>query len=66
MSVELPTKLEFTIVETDPGIKGNSAANFYKAATLDNGLVIKVPLFLEQGERIIVDTRDKAYVERVR
>lgn len=64
--VELPPKMEFTVTETDPGIKGNSAANMYKSAVLDNGATVRVPLFIETGERILVDTRDGSYAERVK
>ncbi len=64
--IELPPKMEFTIAETDPGIKGNSAANMYKSAKLDNGLTVRVPLFIAEGERVLVDTRDGSYVERAK
>jgi elongation factor P len=64
--IELPPKMEFTIVETDPGIKGNSAANMYKSAKLDNDMTVRVPLFIEEGEKIWVDTRDGSYAERVK
>lgn len=64
--VELPSKMEFTITETDPGIKGNSVSNMYKNATLDNGMVVRVPLFVEQGEKVIIDTRTGDYAERVK
>lgn len=64
--IELPPKMEFKIVETDPGIKGNSAANMYKSAKLDNGLTIRVPLFIAEGEKVMVDTRDGSYVERAK
>lgn len=64
--IELPPKMDFTVVETDPGIKGNSAANMYKSAKLDNGMTVRVPLFIEEGERILIDTRDGTYAERVK
>lgn len=64
--IELPPKMEFLVAETDPGIKGNSAANMYKSAKLDNGMTIRVPLFIEEGEKILVDTRDGSYAERVK
>lgn len=64
--IELPPKMEFTVTETDPGIKGNSAANMYKSAKLDNGMSVRVPLFINEGEKIIVDTRDGSYAERVK
>lgn len=62
--VELPPKMTFKIVETDPGIKGNSAANMYKSAKLDNGLTVRVPLFIDQDEEVVIDTSEGKYVER--
>ncbi len=64
LSVELPPKLIFTVKETGPGEKGNSVSNMYKSAVLNNGLQIKIPLFVKQGEKILVDTRDGGYVSR--
>jgi len=52
--------------QTDPGVKGNSATNIYKPAILENGLKVKVPLFIKVGEKIRVDTRTKEYIERVK
>jgi elongation factor P len=46
-----------TIVETDPGAKGDTVSNVFKPATTDTGLVVKVPLFIEKGEKVKVDTR---------
>lgn len=66
LSLELPPKLEFMVFETGPGVKGNSATNIYKSATLQNGLTIKVPLFVKSGEKIMVDTRTGEYAERVK
>lgn len=65
LSVELPLKIELKVTDTDPGIKGNSASNMYKSAVLENGLVVRVPLFIKNGDRVRVDTRSGAYVERV-
>jgi len=64
LAVELPPKLSFKVAETDPGEKGNSVANMYKSAKLENGLMIKVPLFIKQGEKVVVDTRNGNYVSR--
>jgi len=64
--LELPPKMKFKVTQTPPGVKGNSAANVYKDATLENGLKIKVPLFIKEGEMVIVDTRDHGYVERAK
>ena len=66
LSVELPPKVVLEVVECDPGVKGNSASNFYKPATLSNGLTIKVPLFINTGEKIRVDTRSGEYIERAK
>lgn len=66
IDIELPPKMDFRVTETDPGVKGNSATNIYKSATLDNGMNVKVPLFIQVGERIWVDTRSGEYVERVK
>ena len=66
LSVDIPPKVELKVVDTDPGVKGNSASNVYKPAKLENGLSIKVPLFIENGDRIRVDTRTSEYVERAK
>jgi len=64
LSVELPIKMEFKIKETGPGVKGDSATNIWKQAVLDNGFKIKVPLFIEEGDLIEVDTRTGEYLAR--
>ena len=64
LAVELPAKLTFTIKETGPGEKGNTVSNMHKPATLDSGLEVKVPLFINQGEKVIIDTRNGDYVSR--
>lgn len=66
LSIELPSKMEFIVEETGPGVKGDTVSNMYKSATLNNELNIKIPLFVEQGEKIIIDTRTGDYVERVK
>ncbi|OGM32322.1 elongation factor P [Candidatus Woesebacteria bacterium RIFCSPHIGHO2_02_FULL_38_9] len=66
LSVELPPKVILTVKETPPGVKGNSANNMYKPAILENGLSVKIPLFIEEGQKIKVDTRTSEYVERVK
>ena len=66
ISVELPIFMELKVVETDPGIRGDTASGGTKPAVVETGATIKVPLYLEIGEIIKVDTRTKAYVERVR
>jgi elongation factor P len=66
MSVDLPPKVTLKVVDCDPGVKGNSASNFLKSAKLENGLDVKVPLFIKIGEKIKVDTRSGEYVERAK
>lgn len=66
MGLELPNNLVYTISETGPGEKGNTVSNVYKEATLDNGLVVKVPMFMKPGDKVRVDTRSGEYVERVK
>lgn len=64
LSVLLPPKMVFKVTETAPGAKGNSATNVFKEATLENGVKTKVPLFIDIGETIRVDTRTGAYTEK--
>jgi elongation factor P len=66
LGMELPLSLVYEIAETGPGEKGNTVSNVYKEATLDNGLVVKVPMFMKVGEKVKVDTRTGEYVERVK
>lgn len=63
--LEIPLKMEFKILAADPGIRGNSATNIYKDAVLENGLKVRVPLFIKEGEKVRIDTRTGEYVERV-
>ena len=60
----LPPKIPLKVIETTPGVKGNSASNVYKEATLENGKTIRVPLFINEGDTIVVDTRDGSYTKR--
>ncbi len=64
IGVELPNSVDLLIVETDPGFKGDTAAGGTKPAKLETGAVIKVPLFIEEGTLITVDTRTGQYVGR--
>lgn len=66
LSVELPAFVELEITYTEPGLRGDTATNATKPATLETGAEIQVPLFIEQGERIKVDTRSYSYAERVK
>ena len=58
LGIDLPDKVEFTVVETEPAVRGNTTNNALKDATVETGLVVKVPLFIEQGEKILVTTAD--------
>ena len=64
-NVTIPAFLEAVISQCDPGLKGDTASNTTKPATLETGAVIQVPLFIKEGETVRVDTRTRAYVERV-
>ena len=66
LSVDLPASLVLKIASTEPGIKGDSVTNLTKNATLETGLVVKVPLFINEGEHVKIDTRTKEYIERVK
>ena len=66
LMVEPPKFVEMTVVETDPGVRGDTASGGVKPATLESGAVVRVPLFVEQGEVIKVDTRSGEYVSRVK
>ena len=63
-SVEAPTSVELTITHTEPGLRGDTAQGGTKPATLETGVTIQVPLFIEQGERVKVDTRTGDYLSR--
>ena len=62
--VQLPAAVELTVAETEPGIKGDTVSNVTKAATLETGAVVQVPLFVNTGDRIKVDPREKRYISR--
>lgn len=66
LAVELPNSLVYEIEETGPEEKGNTVSNVYKEATMTNGMVVKVPMFMSAGEKLKVDTRTGQYVERVK
>lgn len=65
VGVTLPSHIVLTIVEAEPGVKGDSANNPTKMATLQTGYKLQVPLFVKEGEKVKVDTRTGEYVERV-
>jgi elongation factor P len=64
LGVDLPNVVELTVTETDPGIRGDTATGGSKPATLDTGYVVKVPLFINVGDVLRIDTRTGEYVER--
>ena len=66
VSVEVPTFVELEVTYTEPGARGNTATGTGKSATLSTGAVVQVPLFIEQGEVLRIDTRIGEYVERVK
>jgi elongation factor P len=66
VGIELPQSVEMTVMETEPAIKGASVSNVGKPAKMETGLVVQVPAFIAEGERIRIDTASGAYVERVK
>lgn len=66
LSVDIPVKVTLEVVDTTPGVKGNSATNIYKPAEFKNDLKVKVPLFINKGDKVVVDTRTAEYVERAK
>ncbi len=64
ISVELPPSVEMTVTETEPSLKGATVSNVTKPATMDTGLVVQVPPFIAEGEKIRVNTTDGSYLER--
>ncbi len=65
LGVELPASVELKIVETEPGLQGDRVSGARKPATLETGLIVQVPLFVDNGETIKVDTRTGEYITRV-
>lgn len=66
VTVEIPNFVELQVTSTEPGFRGNTAQGATKPATLETGAVVQVPLFIEQGEVLRIDTRKRAYLERVK
>ena len=64
--VQPPTFVTLTVTETDPGLKGDTATGGSKSATMETGAVVRVPLFISQGERLKIDTRTGEYVCRAK
>jgi elongation factor P len=66
LTCELPAFVELVVTYTEPGFRGDTASNTLKKATLETGAIVQVPLFIEEGTKIRIDTRDNSYFERVK
>lgn len=64
LGISLPEKVEYEVIETEPAVKGNTTNNAQKDAKIETGYIVKVPLFINQGEKIIISTRDGKYSSR--
>ena len=64
-TVQLPASVELTVTDTEPGVKGDTVSNVTKPATLETGAVVQVPLFVNVGDRLKVDPKEKRYISRV-
>lgn len=65
INISLPTKMKFKVIESEPAVKGDTVTNPSKNAKIETGMELKVPMFINTGDTIMVDTRDGAYLERV-
>lgn len=66
IGVDIPNSVELKVVETEPGIRGDTATGGSKPAKMETGYVVSVPLFINEGEMLRIDTRTGAYIERVK
>ena len=64
--IDLPNNVELEVTETEPGIKGDTVSGGSKPATLETGLVVQVPLFINQGDTFVISTSDGKYVSRAK
>ena len=64
LGVELPNTVELVVVKTEPGIRGDTATGGSKPATMDTGYIVKVPLFINEGDHLLIDTRSGDYIQR--
>jgi len=64
LGLNLPDKIEMKVIKTEPAVKGNTTSSVMKDATLETGMEIKVPIFIDEGESIIISTKDREYVSR--
>lgn len=66
LKIELPRSVELKVIESPPGVRGDTVSNVFKAATLENGIIAQVPLFINEGDIVKIDTRSGQYIERVK
>ncbi|MEC8831449.1 MAG: elongation factor P, partial [Bacteroidota bacterium] len=66
LSVEMPASVVLEVTHTEPGVKGNTATNATKPATVETGATVNVPLFINEGDKIKIDTEKAAYLERAK
>ena len=66
LSVELPSHVNLRVTHTEPGVRGDTATNVLKPATVETGTIIQVPIFVNEGDMLRIDTRNGEYVERVK
>lgn len=66
LSAEIPPTVTLEVIEADPGVKGNTATNALKNAIVETGARVLVPLFIEPGEKIRINTEDGSYIERIK
>jgi elongation factor P len=64
IGITMPTSVELKVIETEPGIKGNTATNATKAAKVETGHSVQVPMFINEGDALLIDTRDGKYISR--
>ena len=66
LSVDMPLNVTLEVTHTEPGVKGNTATNATKPATLETGAVVNVPLFINEGDKVKIDTEKGQYLERIK
>jgi len=64
ISIEIPVKVSLEVIKTDPAVKGNTVSNVMKDAEMETGIIVKVPAFIENGDKILINTDEDIYVER--
>jgi elongation factor P len=66
LSIDMPASVVLEVTHSEPGVKGNTATNATKPATVETGAKINVPLFINEGDKVKIDTEKKSYIERVK